>query len=128
MTKKKSTAKKKEAKAAKRPAALGPDRQPRFTKAQLQKWRMLDAEARASAAELRLAAMRFRSAIADNPDAMRAYEDMVRTTNEAQARQNASVAYFREVCAKIGVDPAKVAIDDRTGVVVEAPAGSADKG
>ncbi len=117
----------KKAATKKRFAALSEERTHRLRKDQLFKYRTLEAEVRAAQAEYQMADLQYQVLVNSRPDIVRAQTAKKAAQEHFRKMRDEYRHYMDELGKMLGLDMAKVAIDDTTGLVREIPASSPEK-
>ena len=125
--KKNAAPKKKAAPRKKRSAALSEERTHRLRRDQLQRYRMLEAEARAAQAEYQMADLQYQVLINGRPEIVSAQTNKKAAQQRFRAVRDEYVEYINELGLMLGLDMKNVAIDDTTGLVREIPTGSTER-
>ena len=105
----------------KRPAALTEERTHALRRDQLQRWRMLEAEARAAQAEMQLAEFQLATLVNQRPEIVRAQTARSQAVDAFRRKREASRQYVEELGKLLGLDMRNVAIDEETGAVKVLP-------
>lgn len=105
----------------KRPAALTKQRTHALRKDQLQRYRMLEAEARAAQAEYQMADLRYNTLVGQRPEIVEAQTRRRAAQESFRKARKDYVEYVEGLGKQLSLDMRRVAIDDQTGMVREIP-------